>query len=475
MKKIVNAFIYDPEEDAVFLSEIEFDTYIRQIIKIKKFSAKSENLVRAMVNYKKTEQKTEPGQNTIDANFNLLIPAGVDPHVHFDDPGFTFRENFYTGSLSAAFGGITTVIDMPSTSIPPVTNAKNLKGKLSKIRKKAVIDFALWGGISGTSFEKNADIEKKMSELASAGVVGFKTYLISGMEYFTSLTEDQLILVGKIAEKLDLPVAVHAEDRKIIEDKKRKFQSQGRIDISSYCQTRSIEAELKAVEKVIRVAKKTGAKFHIVHLSSKTGLQKIEAAQKKGVGISTETCPHFLAFTQADFKQIGSILKTAPPVKFAQDRDYLWKGLQNGSISFIATDHAGCIPTKEKTTGNIWSDYGGIPGTELMISFLFSYGFLQEKISLKRSIELVSENAAKFYQLFPQKGSLQLESDADFALIDLTRKCKIRGGDLHCKGKYTPFEGEMFDAKINQTFCRGRKIVEKGNSFGERGFGEFLD
>lgn len=474
MKKIINALICENNEDRVFLSEIEFDAKIRNIKKIREFSANPLLLVQQIRKQKKSHYRTESSPDEIDADFNLLIPAGVDPHVHFDDPGFEFREDFYTGSLSAAFGGITTVIDMPCTSIPPVTNLENMMTKLNVIKKKAVIDFALWGGVSGTSFAQNENIEKNMTELAEIGVIGFKTYLISGMKEFTSLTEEQLTIVGKIAKKLDLPVAVHSEDKDIIETKRFEFQSQGRNDISCYCQTRNIEAEVLAVEKVIRVARQTGAKFHIVHLSSKKGLQKIEQAQQKGIQISTETCPHFLAFTQDDFEKMGSVLKTAPAVKFADDRDYLWQGLKNGSIGFVATDHAGCIPKIEKNTGNIWTDYGGIPGTELMIPFLFSEGFLEGKISLKKSIELVSENAAKFYRLFPQKGSLKIGTDADFAILDLTEKNKIEGKNLHCKGKYTPFEKRTFSIKIEQTFCRGEMIVSKNNFLGGKSLGNFL-
>ncbi|MBC8526774.1 MAG: allantoinase AllB [Candidatus Cloacimonetes bacterium] len=474
MKKIVNAFVCANKEDKIFLADVIFDVKIKDIIFHSDFSAEPSELISVMNNLKKKHILSE-FLDEFDANYNLLIPGAVDPHVHFDEPGFEFREDFYTGTLSAAFGGITTVIDMPCTSIPPVTNVKNLKTKLKAIQKNAVIDFALWGGISGTSFANKEDIEKNMSELAEMGVIGFKTYLISEMEKFTALNIEQLKTVGRIAKKLGLPVAVHSEDRGLIEKRRKYFQSRSKNDIESYCKTRDDMAELVAINSVIKVAKETGAQFHIVHISSKRGLEAVEKAQKEGIKISAEICPHFLAFTQDDFKKIGSILKTVPPVKKQKDREYLWKGLQKGSINFVATDHAGCIPEKEKNTGSIWTDYGGIPGCELMVTFLFSEGYLKNRISLKKTIDLLSINAAEFYGLYPKKGSLEIGTDADFAIINLTEKQEIKGENLHCKGKYTPFEGKTFSAKIGKTFCRGMLIMDEGKFHGKKGFGFYLE
>jgi allantoinase len=470
MGKILNTFICEEKENKVYHADILFDDKIRKIIYHSDFSANPLELISVMKRLKANHQ-TENSVNEIDANFNLLIPGAIDPHVHYDEPGFEWRENFYTGTLSAALGGVTTVIDMPCTSIPPVTNAKNLDTKLQAISKNAVIDFALWGGVSDTSFEREEGVEKNMTELAEMGVVAFKTYLISGMEKFTALDIEQLKTVGRIAKKLGLPVAVHSEDRGLIEKRREYFQLHNMNDIESYCKTRDDMAELIAINSVIDVAKETKARFHIVHTSSKKGLQPVEKAQREGIKISAETCPHYLAFTQSDFKRIGSILKTVPPVKKEEDKEYLWSGLQKGSISFIATDHAGCIPEKEKNTGNIWTDYGGIPGTELMVTFLFSEGYLKNRISLKRTIDLLSTNTAKFYGLYPQKGSLQIDTDADFAILNLTERQKIKGKNLHCKGKYTPFEGQTFSAKIDKTFCRGKLIVNDGKFLGKKGFG----
>ena len=408
----------------------------------------------------------------IDANYCIVLPGAIDPHVHYDDPGFEWREDFYTGTLSAAFGGVTTVADMPCTSIPAVTDAQNFRQKLKVISKKAVTDFALWGGVSGTEFDDNT-VKNNMRELKEQGVIGFKTYLISGMKDFTSLTPSQLEEVALIAKDLDMLVAVHAEDKGFVERMCAEFQRENRNEITHYCQTRGIEAEILAIRTVIEIAQKTGTHFHVVHLSSKRGLELIEEAQASGIHITTETCPHFLAFTQEDFEKQGSILKTAPPVKFEEDKKALWDGLKNGTISFVATDHAGCDYPREKFTGNIWTDYAGIPGSELMVPFIFSEGFLDEKLSLYQTQRILSENAAKNYGLDTYKGSICIGKDADFVLIDPLEKTKVDQEKLHSKGKYSPFHDRVFKCRIEKIILRGNVIIDHTNLLVDPGFGSY--
>ena len=410
--------------------------------------------------------------NCIDANYCVVLPGAIDPHVHYDDPGFEWREDFYTGTLAAAFGGVTTVADMPCTSIPPIINAENLQHKLQIIKKKAVIDFALWGGVSGTEFWDDT-VRDNMYELKEQGVIGFKTYLISGMDDFTAIVPSQLEKVAFIAKELDLPVAVHAEDKAFVESRRAQFQKENKNEINHYCQARGVEAEVRAIKTVIRIAKKTGTHFHIVHLSSKKGLELNEKAQAQGVHITTETCPHFLAFTQDDFEQQGSILKTAPPVRFAEDKEALWNGLKNGTISFVATDHAGCDYPREKSTGNIWTDYGGMPGSELMVPFIFSEGFMKNRLSLHEMQKILSENAAQNYRLDSHKGSISIGKDADFVFIDPVARTHIEQEKLHSKGKYTPFDDRTFQEKITKTIIRGEVIIENGKFLGTPGYGTY--
>ncbi len=407
----------------------------------------------------------------IDGKFNLLTPGAIDAHVHFNTPGFEAREDFEHGTTAAAHGGVTTIIDMPCTSLPPVTNAENFEEKLSVVKNRSLVDFAFRGGVRGNDFDEKHDIAKQIEELAEKGVVGFKVYVTSGMETFTDLTYEQIKEAAKAIKSVGKPMCVHAEDKELVVSRRAKLQAEGRTDWKAYCEARDIKAEFVAVKKIIDIARETGTRTHIVHLSSGDALDEISQARENGVNITAETCPHYLFFTQKDFDnpEISAFLKTAPPVKFEEDKNRLWQGLKNNELVFITTDHAGCNPETEKTSKNFWKVYGGIPGVEHRVPFLFSEGFLKNKISLEQTIDLLSTNVAEFYSL-PEKGRLLAGYNADFVIINLWESEIIKAENMHSKGKYTPFENVRFNAIVEKTFVRG-KIVASRENFAEASIG----
>lgn len=408
-------------------------------------------------------------------NCLLVMPGAIDSHVHFNTPGFEDREDFEHASLAAAYGGVSTIIDMPCTSLPPVTNIQNLEIKEAALKGRSWIDYAFWGGVAGNDFEANINVQQQIQELAKSGVVGFKAYWISGMDTFKDLTETRMIQTAEWVHQTGKPLAVHAEEKLLVTERRERFQKADQNSWWVYCKTRDDRAEAGAVSKMMNIAKRTGCKTHIVHLSSEWGLNMVQCAREEGVDLTAETCPHYLYFTQEDFenKNISNFLKTTPPVKSKYDREALWKGLQTGLLSFVTTDHAGCNPEKEKKSENFWKVYGGIPGVEHRVPFLFSEGFLKKRISLKQTIELLSTNAAKYFGLYPQKGALQEGSDADFTLINLWEPMTVRATEMHSKGKYTPFEGVTFGARVERTYLRGVMITDRnGSSETHLGFGQ---
>ncbi|MGB5531258.1 MAG: dihydroorotase [Ignavibacteriaceae bacterium] len=411
-----------------------------------------------------------------DGGFLLAIPGGIDSHVHFDTPGFEDRDDFEHGSTAASFGGVTTVIDMPCTSLPPVTNKNNFELKLNALKNRSLVDFSFYGGVCGNDFDNNLNVEEQIKELSGKGVAAFKIYLISGMSTFTDLDGERILQTAKWIKQVNKPMAVHAEDKKMIAERTAISQSAGQNNWQAYCAARDDQAEASAIKLLVNIAEKTECRIHVVHLSSKLGLDIIREAQNKGLKVTSETCPQYLFFTQKDFNnsKISAYLKTAPPVKNEIDREALWEGLKDGTLSFVVTDHAGCNPEKEKSSKNFWEVYGGIPGVEHRVSFLFSEGFLKNKLTLSQTIKLLSSNVADYFNL-ESKGYIKEGYDADFALINLWDKQFINPKEMHSKGKYTPFEGITFNAVVEKTFLRGNLIMNStGISEQSIGYGQFI-
>lgn len=424
-----------------------------------------------------SQQKFSNSIKIIDGNFNIVIPGTIDPHVHFDTPGFEFREDFEHASTAAAFGGVTTIIDMSCTSLPPVTSADNFHKKLEVVKNRSLIDFAFWGGVCRNDFENRKNIKQQISELNELGVAGYKTYLISGMETFKDLTIEQMRLIAKFINQTNKPQAVHAEDKFMVESKQQRFKSANKNSWQYYCLARNSDAEEKAIHDMISVAKEFGQKIHIVHLSSELGLNAIRNAQKDGINITSETCPHYLHFTQDSFehKKIRNYLKTAPPIKMNNDQNALWDGLKDGTLSFVTTDHAGCNPSEEKVDENFWNVYGGIPGVEHRVPFMFSDGFLKEKLTFEQTVNLLSTNVADYFNI-KEKGKISENFDADFAVINLWDSEIVKSENMHSKGKYTPFDGMTFNCKIEKTILRGNVILDRENGAEEKiGYGKFVE
>jgi allantoinase len=477
---IKNVFICR-SDNSLNLVDITFGNSILQIKPVLKSAIDWKEIntsvkLQKFIKNNKELLNNEYSEDCIEGNFRLLIPGGIDAHVHFDTPGFEQREDFEHASSAAAYGGTTTIIDMPCTSLPPVTSLKNMRNKIACIKDKSVVDYALWGGVRGNDFDEGKDIQKQISGLIKNGAAGFKTYLVSGMDTFTDVTPAQMLETAKMIKAEGGILAVHAESRQVIESNVEKSIKYKPDTWQYYCALRNVKAEVEAIILLTEIARKSKCRIHIVHLSSAEGLEIIKQAQQKGIKITAETCPHYLHFTGNDFadKKISAYLKTAPPVKSAKDKQALWKGLSDNSISFVTTDHAGCNPDEEKSSKDFRNVYGGIPGVEHRVPYLFSEGFLKKKLSLEQTIKLLSSNTASFFNL-SKKGFLKPGFDADFAVINLWEKETVSSKNMHSKGKYTPFENICLNAIVEKTFLRGELIADRQNNFIHiPGIGKFI-
>ena len=417
------------------------------------------------------------GDEILEARGLLALPGGIDPHVHFDDPGYTEREDFLHGSGAAASGGVTTVLDMPCTSVPPVTDAENFARKRAAIEREALVDFGLFGGVSAQSFD--GGFPRALEGLAGL-VLGFKTYFVSGMESFGRLDHYRFRRVLEKARELGLPVLLHAEDYDFVSAATAVEEKSGKGPIHYY-RSRPETAEVLAALSAVRLAEETGADLHVVHVASAEageilGLAAERGRESAGVPgrVSAETAPHYLAFELGDFERMGAVLKCAPPVKGPGNRERLWELLSRGSLDFVASDHAPC-PRGEKRTGSIWTDYGGIPGCGTLLPYMVSEGYLAGRLSLRRLVEVTAENAARRYGLFGRKGSIAVGKDGDFALVDTEDSWTVKGEEFISKGRVTPFEGARFRGRVAATVVRGRVVYTADRGItAEAGWGRLV-
>jgi allantoinase len=408
----------------------------------------------------------EPGEEVLDASAFRILPGGIDPHVHFDEPGFTSREDFAHGSAEALRGGVTTVIDMPCTSLPPVLDPGALENKLAHISKGALCDFALYGGVSG-----HRVAEADMAALAPL-VVGFKCYFISGMESFTRVTHEDFARIIAEADRLGRPVLLHAEDLDYVTSATARVKAargSAAPEWSDYCDSRPEAAELVAVASALALARGREKRLHIVHVGTAAAAELAHRA-----GASCETCAHYLAFGREDFASLGAALKTAPVVKGRAERALLWSLLADGSIDFLASDHAPSS-REEKLGRDPWTAYGGIPGVGTGLPYLYSEGLAKGRLSLQRFLEASSGAAARRYGLSRRKGSIEEGKDADLVLVDPRGTTRIEGERLLSKGKITPFEGMAFEGSIRSVYLRGSLAYEAQRGVVARpGGGKFL-
>jgi len=401
----------------------------------------------------------------IDAAGHWVLPGGVDPHVHFYDPGFTSKEDFAHGTAFAAQGGITTVIDMPCTSDPPVSDAFNLEAKLAVVAPKAVVDFGFHGGASRQCYDAPGYPER-LAGLAGK-VMGLKSYAVSGMDdQWGALDPWRFLGLLRLCAQHGIPALLHAEDRAFVDAATAAKQAAGLKAPRDWYESRPEIAETLSVMTAIRLAREAGASLHVVHIGTAEAAALIGDARSAGRGasagseeVSGETCPQYLAFDVGDFEAQGATLKIAPPIKSAENPPRLWDLLASGAISYMASDHAPGTE-EEKAGSDIWCNSAGISGTGTMLPYVFSEGFLAGRLSLPRYLEVMSENAPKRFGFFDRKGSIEVGKDADLVMVDSRTDWTVRAAEFLSKGRLSPFEGRTFRGRVTRTLVRGTTVYQ---------------
>ena len=396
-----------------------------------------------------SDEAMPPARETFDATGLHLLPGAIDAHVHFREPGYTHKEDWRTGTAAAAMGGVTTVFEMPNTN-PPTGTVEALKLK-QKAAEKAYVDYGLYGLLA----EDNLD---QLEGLIEGGVAAFKCFMGNTFGNLPSPSTGAMLEGFEIIAKHGLRISLHAETASIMALRQKKLMAAGRRDPLAHLASRPAVVATEAVARAAILAEWTGARIHILHISSGDELRPLREAKARGVAITGETCPHYLLFDEHAYTDLGSIIRVNPPVREKHHQDALWEGVRDGTIDMIATDHAPHDP-EEKRRDDIWRADCGFPGVENQMPLMLTQVHAG-RLSLTDYVRMSSTAPAKAFGLFPNKGAIVPGADADIALVDLNRRETIRAEDLHSRGKITPFEGfETVGAPVH-TLVRGRFVMK---------------
>jgi allantoinase len=390
----------------------------------------------------------ESAKTVIDARGLHVLPGVVDVHVHFNQPGREDWEGIRSGSSAFAAGGGTVFVDMPLNSSPVTIDAASFDTKLEVMRRESVTDFALWGGLVPGNLER-------LPELAERGVVGFKAFMCnSGLDEFGSVDDHTLLEGMRVAASLGLPVAVHAENDAIPRALSAQFQDRGEVNARAYLNSRPAIVELEAISRALLFAQETGCALHVVHLSTARGVRMIADARVRGVNVTAETCPHYLWFCDDDLERLGAVLKCAPPVRDARERDALWQEVLEGRVDIVGSDHSPALPSM-KTGADFFKIWGGISGVQSTLNAMLTAGHHARGLALEAICAMLGANPAQRFAL-PRKGRLEVGFDADLALVNLGESFRLE--DVLYRHRQSPYLGASFTGRVARTLVRGRTV-----------------
>ena len=404
----------------------------------------------------------------VDAEGCHVLPGMVDAHVHLNEPGNGHWEGFETGSAALAAGGCTTYIDMPLNGIPPAVTADALRMKAELARGRSAVDYGFWGGLMPGHV-------RDLLELAAAGAVAFKAFMSDpgGEEEGRFRAVDDWTLyegMARIAELGGL-LALHAENDAITSGLAARLQAAGCVSARDYAASRPPEAELEAVHRALFFAERTGCRVHFVHVSTADALIMIDAAKRRGVDASAETCPHYLLLTEEDMERIGPAAKCAPPLRSDAERERMWRMVADGYVDLISSDHSPC-PGEWKRLGpgrTFFDIWGGIAAAQCSLELMVGEG-VRRGLALSAIAGLLADGPARRFGL-TAKGRIAEGFDADFAVVDLNRSYVLRPEHLLQRHKLCPYEGRAIGCKVKETYVRGRLVYAEDRGIAEPGHG----
>jgi dihydroorotase len=403
---------------------------------------------------------SDTADDIYDASGKHVLPGIIDAHVHFRDPGLTNKEDFETGSLAAAMGGITMIADMPNV-IPVTSTALLLNEKIKIAKEKSYVDFAFYALLTNDNLNE-------IECLKNAGALGYKVFFGTSTGDVASPSLEVLAQQMDKCASLGMRIGFHAESNEI----NQNFTSVAKAETDSpdgfwLDYARPVMSEIYAMKTIVSLALESKIKIHFHHVTSEDGALIAEEAKEKGVNLTAETCPHYLLF---DCQQ--DVHKVYPPIRDESHQNGLWDAIGKGIIDMLASDHA--PHTVSEKAQPLWEAPAGLTGVETSVCLLLNE-VNKGKITINDYVRLASENPAKIWDIYPQKGSLQTGADADITIVDMNKKKVIRAGELHSKSKTSPYDGMEVQGIPVATIVRGAFIMKDGVLTGTKGYGVLVN
>ena len=407
----------------------------------------------------------QPAETRIDVGDSLVLPGAIDCHVH---SGSHSGEGIRALTASAAAGGVTTVIDMPYDVAAPVVSPEVMAAKREKVRAEALVDVALLGTVRPGS--AGSDV----APLVAAGAVGFKLSLFgTDPRRFPRIPDDQLLEVFAEVREHASVACVHAENEEIIKPLLAKALAAGNCAPIEHCRTRPPVSETQAVLTALEFARETAAPLHLCHLSLGRSVELARSYAREGLQVSTETCPHYLSFSELDMEREGGRLKINPPLRAPSEVSRLWEYLSGADIDVVSSDHAPW-PVSDKTRPVIFDNHSGAPGVETLVNVLAG-GLIARGESLNALVRLLAEGPARIFGIGHLKGALSPGMDGDVMVFDPGSPFILDEADMHSNAGWSPYHGMALPGRVVLTVSRGEVVWDGARLQGVAGRGRVVE
>jgi len=392
----------------------------------------------------------------------LVLPGLIDVHVHLRDEGKAYKENFYTGTAAAAAGGMTTVLDMPNND-PVTMSTETLRNRMRIAERSILVNVGFYSEFPNDLGE--------VTGVVAQGAVGFKLFMarqVGGL----NIDDDEALQEAftKVGE-LDVPVAVHAEDKALLMANEGRLKRANRHDATAFLKAHSERVELKAVERLLEISAQTGARLHFCHMTTEEGLNAVIEAKKSGRNVTCEVTPQHLLLSNVDYERYGLMLTMMPPLRGKSHIEALWKSVADGWVDVLGSDHAPHA-LSEKSAGSVWDVKVGVPGLETTLPLMLTM-VRKNRISLAHVVQMLSEKPVEIFNL-KDRGGLAQGRKADLVVVDFNRKFRIDASKFHSKAKYSPFDGWEVQGKPVKTFVNGLLIMDEQEIVAKAGSGEVI-